>query len=122
MLVFRRFVRQPAALIGALFLLLLTLLAIAAPWLTSSSPWEMNSPPMLAPLHAVGIALGILQVGGEVPPFDAIAVMGAMVLGKAEDLAGHHLGKVRGLAAQPGEAFFRRRRFVAGAQQQEGRP
>lgn len=31
MLVFRRFVRQPAALIGALFLLLLTLLAIAAP-------------------------------------------------------------------------------------------
>ncbi|NWD85830.1 ABC transporter permease, partial [Pseudomonas sp. K5002] len=51
MLVFRRFVRQPAALIGALFLLLLTLLAIAAPWLTSSSPWEMNSQPMLAPFH-----------------------------------------------------------------------
>ncbi len=34
-----------------------------------------------------------LQIGGDVPPLDAKAVMGAMVLGKAEHLAGQHLGK-----------------------------
>ena len=51
MRVFRGFIRQPAALLGALFLLLLTVLALAAPWLTHSSPWEMNTQPMLAPFQ-----------------------------------------------------------------------
>lgn len=51
MRVFRGFIRQPSALLGALFLLLLTVLALAAPWLTHSSPWEMNTQPMLAPFQ-----------------------------------------------------------------------
>ena len=45
--VWQRFIGQPAALIGALFLLLLGLLAVAAPWLCQGSPWEMNTTPML---------------------------------------------------------------------------
>ena len=51
MRVFRGFIRQPSALLGALFLLLLTVLALAAPWLTHSSPWEMNTQPMLVPFQ-----------------------------------------------------------------------
>ena len=65
MLLFRRFVRQPSALMGALFLLLLTVLAIAAPWLTSGSPWEMNSQPMLAPFHDSAHWLGSDLLGRD---------------------------------------------------------
>lgn len=61
----KRFVRQPSALIGAVFLLVLAALAIAAPWLTSSSPWEMNSQPMLAPFHDPAHWLGSDLLGRD---------------------------------------------------------
>ncbi|WP_025854927.1 ABC transporter permease [Pseudomonas sp. CHM02] len=65
MRVLKRFVRQPSALIGALFLLLLAGLAVAAPWLTSSSPWEMNTQPMLAPFHDPAHWLGSDLLGRD---------------------------------------------------------
>ncbi|RWW90648.1 hypothetical protein BHE74_00007522 [Ensete ventricosum] len=69
------------------------------------------------PLHAEHVALGVLEVGGDVPPLDAKARMRAMVLGKAEDLAGHHLGKVRRVTAQASKTLRRRGGLVTGAQQ-----
>lgn len=65
MRVLKRFVRQPSALIGALFLLLLAGLTVAAPWLTSSSPWEMNTQPMLAPFHDPAHWLGSDLLGRD---------------------------------------------------------
>ena len=61
----KRFVRQPSALLGAVFLLVLAALAIAAPWLTSGSPWEMNSQPMLAPFHDPAHWLGSDLLGRD---------------------------------------------------------
>jgi len=61
----KRFVRQPSALLGAVFLLVLAALAIAAPWLTSSSPWEMNGQPMLAPFHDPAHWLGSDLLGRD---------------------------------------------------------
>ncbi|WDU64255.1 ABC transporter permease [Pseudomonas poae] len=65
MSVLKRFVRQPSALIGALFLLLLAALALAAPWLVDSSPWDMNAQPMLAPFHDPAHWLGSDQLGRD---------------------------------------------------------
>lgn len=65
MAVFRRFVRQPSALAGAVYLLLLTALALGAPWLVNSSPWEMNTQPMLAPFHDASHWLGSDLLGRD---------------------------------------------------------
>ncbi|ARB30218.1 ABC transporter permease [Pseudomonas tolaasii] len=65
MAVFKRFIRQPSALVGAVFLLLLAALAIAAPWLTNSSPWEMNTRPMLAPFQDPAHWLGSDLLGRD---------------------------------------------------------
>ena len=65
MRVLKRFVRQPSALIGALFLLLLAALALTAPWLTGSSPWEMSARPMLAPFHDPAHWLGSDLLGRD---------------------------------------------------------
>jgi peptide/nickel transport system permease protein len=65
MVVFKRFIRQPSALAGAVFLLLLAALATAAPWLTDSAPWEMNTQPMLAPFHDASHWLGSDLLGRD---------------------------------------------------------
>ncbi|KPA91327.1 ABC-type dipeptide/oligopeptide/nickel transport system, permease component [Pseudomonas asplenii] len=61
----RRFLAQPSALAGLLFLLVLGLLALAAPWLTDSQPWEMNSQPLLAPFHDPAHWLGSDMLGRD---------------------------------------------------------
>lgn len=65
MALLKRFIRQPSALLGAVFLLVLAGLAIAAPWLTHSSPWEMNTRPMLAPFHESAHWLGSDLLGRD---------------------------------------------------------
>ena len=65
MALFRNFIRQPSALLGAVFLLVLATLALAAPWLTSSSPWEMNTQPMLPPFHDASHWLGSDLLGRD---------------------------------------------------------
>ena len=65
MAVLKRFIRQPSALVGAVFLLFLALLALTAPWLTDSSPWEMNTKPMLAPFQDAAHWLGSDLLGRD---------------------------------------------------------
>ncbi|TFY88086.1 ABC transporter permease [Pseudomonas nabeulensis] len=65
MAVFKRFIRQPSALVGAVFLLVLAVLALTAPWLTNSSPWEMNTQPMLPPFHDAAHWLGSDLLGRD---------------------------------------------------------
>ncbi|NWE25792.1 ABC transporter permease [Pseudomonas gingeri] len=61
----RRFLAQPSAVAGVLFLLVLGVLALAAPWLTDSSPWDMNSAPMLAPFQDHAHWLGSDMLGRD---------------------------------------------------------
>ncbi len=65
MAVLKRFIRQPPALLGAVFLLLLTALALAAPWLTSSSAWDMSTQPMLPPFQDAAHWLGSDLLGRD---------------------------------------------------------
>jgi len=64
--VLRRFVAQPSALSGALFLLILTLLACAAPWLGFDSPWAMTAKPLLTPFTVSGHLLGSDMLGRDI--------------------------------------------------------
>lgn len=61
----RRFLAQPSALIGAVWLLLVAVLAVAAPWISQGSPWEMNAQPMLKPLQDAGHWLGSDLLGRD---------------------------------------------------------
>ncbi|MDF0729282.1 ABC transporter permease [Pseudomonas entomophila] len=61
----QRFIEQRLAVLGAAFLLLLGALALAAPWLSPASPWEMNATPMLAPLHEAAHWLGSDLLGRD---------------------------------------------------------
>ncbi|MCU1724141.1 MULTISPECIES: ABC transporter permease [unclassified Pseudomonas] len=61
----RRFLAQPSALIGAAWLLLVAVLAVAAPWISQGSPWEMNAQPMLKPLQDAGHWLGSDLLGRD---------------------------------------------------------
>ncbi|MOA00290.1 hypothetical protein D3C78_1196460 [compost metagenome] len=70
------------------------------------------------PLRAELMPLSVLQVGGDVPPFDAKAIVGAVIRREAEHPTGHHLGKRSGLVAQPGKTFFYRCRLIAAIEQQ----
>jgi peptide/nickel transport system permease protein len=117
MLVFRRFVRQPSAFMGALFLLVVSLLAIAAPWLASSSPWEMNSQPMLAPFldpaHWLGsdllgrdLASGLLYGARVSLTISALASLATLVVGLLVGaVAGYFGGWLDGLLMRIAEFF-----------------
>ncbi|MBD1552625.1 ABC transporter permease [Pseudomonas typographi] len=62
--VFKRYCRQPAAVLGALFIAVLAALALAAPWL-STSPWEMNAQPLLLPFTERAHWLGTDMLGRD---------------------------------------------------------
>lgn len=64
--VLRRFLKQRSALAGLSFLLLLAVLAVAAPWLGIASPWEMNAKPLLRPLVESTHWLGTDMLGRDV--------------------------------------------------------
>lgn len=59
----RRFSRQPSALISAIFLLVVGLLAIAAPWLYPETAWAMVAPPLQPPFAAWQWPLGTDLLG-----------------------------------------------------------
>lgn len=120
----KRFVRQPSALLGAVFLLVLAALAIAAPWLTSSSPWEMNSQPMLAPFHdpahwlgsdLLGRDLGIgLLYGARVSlAVGVLTSLATLLMGLLVGaIAGYFGGWVDGVLMRIAEFFQTLPRFV----------
>ena len=64
--VVRRFLAQPSAVAGVLFLLILTLLACAAPWLGFDSPWAMTAKPLLPPFAVPGHWLGSDMLGRDI--------------------------------------------------------
>lgn len=61
----RRFLRQPAPLAGLLFLLILGVLALAAPWLYPQSAWAMVAPPLQPPLATWQWPLGTDLLGRD---------------------------------------------------------
>ena len=62
----QRFLAQRSAVTGALWLVLLSTLAVVAPWITVASPWEMGAQPMLGPLQVPGHWLGTDLLGRDV--------------------------------------------------------
>jgi peptide/nickel transport system permease protein len=64
--VLRRFVGQRSAVLGGLFLLLLTVLAVAAPWLGIDSPWSMTAKPLLPPFADSSHWLGSDMLGRDI--------------------------------------------------------
>ncbi|MFT4199087.1 MAG: ABC transporter permease [Pseudoxanthomonas sp.] len=62
----RGFARQPGAVVAAGFLLLLALLAIAAPWLYPVSPWAMVARPLTPPFGSLQVPLGSDLLGRDV--------------------------------------------------------
>lgn len=64
MTVLKRFYRQPAALLGAVFVLAVSVLALLAPWL-SGSPWEMTAQPLLLPFADPAHWLGSDMLGRD---------------------------------------------------------
>lgn len=64
--VLRRFLTQRSALAGLSFLVLLAVLAAAAPWLGIASPWEMNARPLMQPLVESAHWLGTDMLGRDV--------------------------------------------------------
>src|SRR5664279_1354273 len=57
------------------------------------------------PLRSEGGTLGIPEVGGHVPPFDAVVRMRAMVRRKRKSLAGNDRREPFGVLAKPGKAL-----------------
>lgn len=64
-LILRHFTQQPGAMLAAAFLLLLTLLAIAAPWLYPGSPWGMVARPLTPPFSDLRAPLGSDLLGRD---------------------------------------------------------
>lgn len=62
----RRFARQPGAMAAAVFLALLAVLAIAAPWIHPVSPWTMVARPLTPPFSGVQAPLGSDLLGRDV--------------------------------------------------------
>jgi peptide/nickel transport system permease protein len=62
----RRFLRQRGAVLGGLFLVLLSVLAVAAPWLGIDSPWSMTAKPLLPPFAETRHWLGSDMLGRDI--------------------------------------------------------
>jgi len=61
----RRFARNKGAVVGAIVLLLVVALALAAPWIFPDSPWEIAGPPFRKP-GEMGFLLGTDMLGRDV--------------------------------------------------------
>ncbi|MCY1313668.1 hypothetical protein D9M70_642150 [compost metagenome] len=59
------------------------------------------------PLHAELMPLGILEIGGDVPPLDAKTFMKAMVGGETEHPPRHNRRERDSLVAEAGKALLR---------------
>jgi hypothetical protein len=71
------------------------------------------------PLHAELAALIVLEIGSDVPPFDAKAIVRTVICREAEFSPGHYRCEYGGVTTQTCEAFLVRRGVVAAAQQNQ---
>ena len=76
--------------------------------------------PEQRPLNAIGGAVGPGEVGGQIPPFDPVVGMRAMVLREIEHRVGCRNGKAISIGAQPGKSL--RGHLNRQPQDQEKRP
>lgn len=61
-----RFFKRRSALVGALFLAVVSIVAIIGPWLRAGDPWEMAGTPLLWPGAEEGFPLGTDLLGRDV--------------------------------------------------------
>ncbi len=96
----RRFRRNHAAVAGAVVLLLVALLALAAPWLAAHDPWALVQQPFLPPGAEPGFALGTDALGRDVAAGllhgARVSVLIALVATTMALLLGIGLGAVAG--------------------------
>ncbi len=113
----RRFARHKAALVGLALLCLVSLVAIAAPWLAQHGPWDMVQRPFLAPFARDGLPLGADALGRDVAAgliygarvsmiIGLVATAVALLLGiSIGALAGYHGGWIDSLLMRFTELF-----------------
>src|SRR3569832_1653380 len=61
--------------------------------------------PEQGPLQAVGLSIGVVEIGGDIPPIDAEVRKRTVIPGKAEQLAGRYLRKAVAVFAEAREAL-----------------
>lgn len=115
--VWRRFLEQPGAVVGTVFLLLLSLLAVAAPWVSQGSPWEITAQPILSPFqdsaHWLGSDLlgrdlgsGLLYGARVSLAVGALASLATLIVGSlAGAVAGYFGGWLDGVLMRVAEFF-----------------
>ena len=95
----RRFLRQPGAVFGAGFLLLLGALALAAPWLYPATPWAMVAPPLQPPFANGQWWLGTDMLGRDPVAGLLFGARVSLTIGLLTTLATLLLGIVVGAVA-----------------------
>lgn len=98
--VWQRFARQPGPLAGALFVLVLAALAVAAPWLVPGSPWDMTTTPLLVPFtnghHVLGSDLLGRDIGTGLLYGARVSLSVALLASAATLLVGLLVGALAG--------------------------
>lgn len=95
----RIFLRNPAALCGAVVLLLIALLAVAAPWLYPGDPLDMVAQPLLWPGQDPHYPLGTDSLGRDLAAGIAHGARASMLIGLAAAGVGLTLGTLLGACA-----------------------
>jgi peptide/nickel transport system permease protein len=95
----RLFLRNPAALCGAVALLLIALVALAAPWLYPGDPLDMVAQPLLWPGQDAQYWLGTDSLGRDLAAGIAHGARASMLIGLAAAAVGLGIGTLAGATA-----------------------
>jgi peptide/nickel transport system permease protein len=95
----RLFLCNPAALCGALALLLIALVALAAPWLFPGDPLDMVAQPLLWPGQDPHYWLGTDSLGRDLAAGIAHGARASMLIGLAAAAVGLGIGTLAGATA-----------------------
>jgi peptide/nickel transport system permease protein len=95
----RQFLRNPAALCGAIVLLLVAALAASAPWLSPGDPLDMVAEPLLWPGQDAHYWLGTDSLGRDLAAGIAHGARASLLIGLAAAAVGLAIGTVAGACA-----------------------
>jgi peptide/nickel transport system permease protein len=95
----RLFLRNPTAMAGALVLLLIAALALAAPWLFPGDPLDMVAQPLLWPGADPAYPLGTDSLGRDLLAGVAHGARASMLIGLAAAAFGLSIGTLAGACA-----------------------